>query len=290
MKINNEFAKLNHYYHEHKLAHAYLISTNNISLAYNELMNVVKSIFCPEEYENGCTKCSFCHLIDLANFPSIKIIEPLPNIIKKEQILELQQLFSTTSQITNSKIYIIKNAEKMNKEATNTLLKFLEEPTGEVYGFFLTNNKDGVLDTIISRCQIIDVFYNEDSLNENLGISEEKYTEMLDIVYKYLNHLEVEKTKNILYNKEDILNYFKERIDIINLMKIIFDIYYDAFMYNISSKSKKYSSFDFVYQYSVTILEKKLEIIKNILNDLKYNVSFELILDRFVIEMSELSE
>ena len=58
------------YYHEKKLAHAYLISTNNIQKCYEVLLKVIKNIFCISEYDENCSKCSLCHLIDIQNLPS----------------------------------------------------------------------------------------------------------------------------------------------------------------------------------------------------------------------------
>ena len=43
------------------------------------------------------------------------------------QLLELQKEYSNTSLLNNKRIYIIKNAEKMNQASGNTILKFLVE-------------------------------------------------------------------------------------------------------------------------------------------------------------------
>lgn len=53
------------------------------------------------------------------------------------------------------KIYIINEAEKMTIEAQNALLKTLEEPPEYAIIILITNNKEQLLDTIKSRCEII---------------------------------------------------------------------------------------------------------------------------------------
>jgi len=53
------------------------------------------------------------------------------------------------------KIYIINDAEKMTIEAQNALLKTLEEPPGYAIMILITSNKQALLDTIKSRCEII---------------------------------------------------------------------------------------------------------------------------------------
>ncbi|MDK7340981.1 hypothetical protein QP500_11065, partial [Pauljensenia sp. UMB0018B] len=43
----------------------------------------------------------------------------------------------------------------MTPQAANSLLKFLEEPHQDVYIFLLTNNREAILPTVQSRCQVI---------------------------------------------------------------------------------------------------------------------------------------
>ena len=53
------------------------------------------------------------------------------------------------------KIYIINQAESMTIEAQNALLKTLEEPPEYAIIILITSNKEALLDTIKSRCEII---------------------------------------------------------------------------------------------------------------------------------------
>ena len=53
------------------------------------------------------------------------------------------------------KIYIVSSADRMNVAAANTLLKFLEEPEGDVTAILLTDSYQSILPTIQSRCQRI---------------------------------------------------------------------------------------------------------------------------------------
>ena len=53
------------------------------------------------------------------------------------------------------KIYIVSRADRMNSSSANTLLKFLEEPDGDVTAILLTDSYQSMLPTIRSRCQRI---------------------------------------------------------------------------------------------------------------------------------------
>ena len=238
------------------------------------LLNVIKNIFCDSCDDNK--KHSLCHLIDLNNLPSFKIIEPDGNFIKKNQILELKSLFSKNSQYTNECIYIIKGAERMNKESANTMLKFLEEPDGNVIGFFLTNQLDNVMLTIQSRCQHIECNF-KNSLYEKLNITEEKYVEYKKIIIEYLNSIETENNELILCNKKYLYNY--EKSDIVSIFKIILEIYLSVLTYTAEN------DFKYLKKYSFSNIRKKINILVEFLKNINYNVNLELFLDKFVIEM-----
>lgn len=240
------------------------------------LLNVIKNIFC-YELDDENKKSSLCHLIDINNLPSLKIIEPDGNFIKKDQILELKNIFSKDSIYTKDSIYIINGAEKMNKESANTMLKFLEEPDCSIIGFFITNHIDNVMLTIQSRCQHLDVNFPE-NMCEKLNIDEEKYNEYIKVIKDYLKCIEVEKKELILYNKEYLSEY--EKADIINIFKIILDIYM-----SILNKKSEYSEFKFLSNYSINNIKSKINLIIEFLKEINYNVNLDLLLDRFVIEM-----
>ena len=156
------------------------------------------------------------------------------------------------------------------------MLKFLEEPEGNVIGFFITNNIDNVILTIQSRCQHIECnFFNNNY--EELNISEENYNRYLEIVKEYLNGIEVEKKGLILYNKTYLSNY--EKNEIINIFKIILNIYMNVL------NNKEYMDFDYLKKYSLKNIQSKINILIEFLKEINYNVNLDLILDKFVIEM-----
>ena len=111
-------------YREKKLAHAYLIETNNITKCYEDIKVIIKNINCFHEYKENCSECNLCHLIDENTLPSFITIEPDGKNIKKESIEFLKNAFSKVPIYTENNIYVIKYAEKMNGTAFNKMLKF----------------------------------------------------------------------------------------------------------------------------------------------------------------------
>ena len=103
--------------------------------------------------------CHSCKQVISDNHPDIKrLITEKPNLIRVDEIR--QQVVNDVGikpYNGDHKIYIIPNAENMNPAAQNALLKTLEEPPAYVVIFLLCNNADMLLETIRSRCVMLNV-------------------------------------------------------------------------------------------------------------------------------------
>ncbi|MDU1203857.1 MAG: AAA family ATPase [Clostridiales bacterium] len=91
---------------------------------------------------------------NLFNSPDYIEIKPDGNSIKIAQIRKLQSDI-LVKPYKSYKIYVIDEAQKMTVEAQNALLKTLEEPPKYAIIILITDNKESLLDTIKSRCEII---------------------------------------------------------------------------------------------------------------------------------------
>lgn len=154
-RLTKHFAKL---VDNKKLAHAYLFSGPR-GTGKNKLAHwVAQAVFCKQK-QNGhpCLKCNECRRIAQNNQPDVVEIKPEGNSIKVDQIRYLKAEFVKSGVESNRKLFIIQNAEKMTISAANSLLKFLEEPSGDVTAFLLTDSVNQILPTIISRCQLVEL-------------------------------------------------------------------------------------------------------------------------------------
>ena len=75
-------------------------------------------------------------------------------IIKIAQIRNIKTFLGQQSINSEKKIVLIINAHLLNEAASNCLLKTLEEPSNGIF-ILLTSKLNLLLDTIISRCQIV---------------------------------------------------------------------------------------------------------------------------------------
>ncbi|MBO1915124.1 DNA polymerase III subunit delta', partial [Microvirga sp. 3-52] len=95
--------------------------------------------------------CNSCRRVSNGNHPNVTITRPDGQQIKKEQIDELIMEMKKKGYEQGRKIYIVSRADRMNSSSANTLLKFLEEPDGDVTAILLTDSYQSMLPTIRSR-------------------------------------------------------------------------------------------------------------------------------------------
>jgi len=260
-------------YNENQLSHVFLIETNDKVAALEDIKEFVKVINCNESYMEDCMKCNLCHLIATDQLPSLEIVSPDGQAIKKGQMEELKQKFSSIPYLSRYNTYIINDAEKFNASSANTMLKFIEEPEKNIIGFLITNNRENVISTIKSRCEIVKVMYEK----ENQNISDR----IQELAINYLYKIEVEKQQTIVYNKT-ILDEKLEREETVLFFKAIFQIYYDFFQgKSILEKLKP------MEQYTQDMLLHRLDLVGKMLERLNYNVNINLLLDAFVLGLEE---
>ena len=263
--------------HENKLAHAFLLETNDVDMCYKDILSLLKQLNCSGEFDVNCSnECNICNLISTNNLPSLIIIEPDGQNIKKQQILEMMDKFSTKPVFSKYNMYVIKHADRFNASSANTLLKFLEEPEDNILGFFITTNKENVISTIRSRCQVIGAFYDIDE-------SQSYNNEYLDEVKIYLNSIYKNKD-DIVYNKSNMSGMYKDRGEWESFFTTM--LYYVRGCYTGVEKYK----IEMLKNCSVQTMVKIVVIIEETLKHLKYNGNIDLILDKFVIEMRDCYE
>jgi DNA polymerase III subunit delta' len=142
---------------KNRVAHAYLLEGMRGTGKITTVMLLAKALLCiaPIEGYRPCETCINCRRINNGNHPDVHVIEPEGLSIKKQQIKDLQEEFSKKGVESAKKVYMIVHADKMSVSASNSLLKFLEEPSSQTVAFLLTEQQQKILPTILSRCQIL---------------------------------------------------------------------------------------------------------------------------------------
>ena len=293
-----------------KLSHAYLIDANHYEEAFDFVLSFVKSIICGDNHNDS--ECILCQRIQNNNYPELKIIESDSSVIKKEQLLELQSDFSRSSIEGNYRIYIIKDCDKMNKQAANCLLKFLEEPVPGIIAILLTNNFNKILSTIISRCQIIRlnniVSLKSNSTLENfalvccdnkndflLFLNDKSKVELINFVISFLDYFEENGLDTLLYMKNLWYNKISTREDASLAMLLIIYFYYDLLKYKLNNNKYFFcDKIEFIDKCanmnSIDSILYKIGVINYGYEMINYNLNMNLLLDDIVIRLGDIHE
>ena len=280
-----------------KNVHAYLFETNNNKDAYNIINDFCKALLCPHKLtqKRDCVNCTQCKKIDNGNFLDLKIIECDGSVIKKEQVDNLQKQFSNVAIESEYMIYVIKEAEKMTSSASNSILKFLEEPENNIIAILVTSNKKNMLSTIVSRCQVIsmknELFVDQSiyqlvgNLCSNTIEQEQQFFQNDEIetkfqtVYTFVNNLE-SSTNKALINESRVYNmFFKEKQDISLFYNIVLAVY------ELKLKKKNFDLNIFFKSNDINYICKKIEIVLEYKALIEQNFNSNLLLDKFIIDM-----
>lgn len=149
-----------------KISHAYIINGMQGS-GKNMIADIFsKTLQCEKGGETPCNVCHSCIQAESGNHPDIiRITHEKPTSIGVEDVRE--QLVGDIQIRPYSgryKIYIIDDADKMTVQAQNAILKTIEEPPEYGIIMLLTENADGLLPTILSRCVRLELTPVQDSL------------------------------------------------------------------------------------------------------------------------------
>ena len=262
------------------LSHAYLIDENNYPLAISMIMDFVITIL--SEGKSIDERNILAERIHENNYPELKIIEPDGLFIKKQQILDLQKDFSLEAVEGNKRIYIIRDADKMRSETANSMLKFLEEPNSNIIAILMTNNYNGMLSTIISRCQIIKFANNSKDVND----------EYLDLAINFVENVENNGIRTVL-NIQNLLFQnitSKERDKLIIFFDKVIDIYYDIMKIVIKARNIKYQDYydvlvSIALKNNRDIILKKINYLVLAKESIKYNVNNNLLIDSVIVNL-----
>lgn len=140
-----------------RLPHAILLSGVGGIGKFRFGQALAQSILCESPRQTlACGQCRYCQLNAAGSHPDFKMLVPDEGAkqIKIDQVREAAHFLSQTSQQGGFKVALIAPAEAMNLNATNALLKTLEEPTDRTVLILVTESLGSLLATVRSRCQV----------------------------------------------------------------------------------------------------------------------------------------
>ncbi len=120
---------------------------------------LAKALLCEKKQDEACETCSACRAISLDReenrYPDFMFYYPEKDVIKIEFMRELKGLAYVRPMLGGRRVFIVDEAEKMNEEAANSILKIMEEPPPYTHIILIATNPELVLPTIKSRCRVL---------------------------------------------------------------------------------------------------------------------------------------
>ena len=156
---------------EDKVSHAYIFNGPEASGKMMLAEAFAMALQCEGEGKRPCLECRSCRQAADHNQPDIIYVShEKPNTIGVDDIrTQINNDIDIKPYSSRYKVYIGDEAQKMNQQAQNALLKTIEEPPAYAIILLLTTNADSFLQTILSRCITLNLkAVKEDKIKEYL--------------------------------------------------------------------------------------------------------------------------
>jgi DNA polymerase-3 subunit delta' len=120
---------------------------------------VARAMVCEQpQSSEACGRCGACLRSGKGIHPDVSLIEPAtPTSIKIDQVRDAVRGILSRPFEGRARVFIIDECHLMTDEASNALLKALEEPPATSHVMLVTSAPQALLPTIRSRCQMLRV-------------------------------------------------------------------------------------------------------------------------------------
>jgi DNA polymerase III subunit delta' len=142
-----------------QVRHAYLFSgppgigRRTLALRFAQALNCSQ----PPRPGEPCGQCRVCQQIERMQHADLSVLqsEAEGGMIKIDQVRDLQHLLSLAPFETRYRIALLLRFQEANDNAQNALLKTLEEAPPRVILLATADSPEGLLPTIVSRCEVL---------------------------------------------------------------------------------------------------------------------------------------
>lgn len=304
-----------------KVSHAYIFNGPDKSGKMMLAERFAMALQCEEKKPTPCGECHSCKQALHHNQPDIIYVRhEKPNVISVDDIrTQLNHDIVVKPYAGPYKIYIIDEAEKLNPQAQNALLKTIEEPPAYAVIMLLTTNADLFLPTILSRCIRLDLktvpdekikkFLMEEQqipdyqadvcvafAQGNVGkavqlASSDSFNELKDMTLQLVRRVKEIDTYEMAQAVKQIAEYKLEIGDYFDLLMIW---YRDVLLYKATQEVDRLIFKDQIYEIkkqadvsSYQGIEEILEALDKAKIRVKANVNFETVIELLLMTMKE---
>lgn len=305
------------------VAHAYLlIGQKGVGKRYLARI-FAQALNCEESKENPCGKCLTCLKILHGNHPDVITIYPEGKTMKIEQVRELQKTMGYSAFDARHRVYVVCEVDKMTTEAANSLLKILEEPPKDVILILTAVQTEGILPTILSRCQIVPVHdiplegLKQFLQQENTNWSPEKVHLIASLaggsigkVQQFGQYEDLEKERNEYFDTFEKIPFLKEvslfkiaaqweamKVGLADVLELLCTWYRDIMIYKTTHNSAylfNLDQYDRVEKAGLVISIEQcvllIDTIKEAQKKLRRNANVQLTLEVMLIQLNQIGK
>ena len=304
-----------------KVSHAYILNGEDKSGKLMLAEAFAAALQCEEKGMEPCGNCRSCKQAAGRNQPDILYVShEKPNTISVDDVRkQINDDIALKPYSSKFKIYIVDEAEKMNVQAQNALLKTMEEPPSYAVILLLTVNADSFLPTILSRCVRLDlkpvsdekirkylieqkqvskdqadicVAFAQGNVGKAIRLSDsENFNEMKNSAISLIKRLDEIDLHGMMEAVKKITDY---KLEINDYFDFIMIWYRDVLLYKATADANRLIFRDEVYSIKKAASHSSYEDIETILtaldkakDRLRANVNFELLIELLLLTIKE---
>lgn len=155
------------------IGHAYIISSPSRENTLRKAREIASGAVCLAGHNVPCGACRGCRKAASGVHPDIfsvrRLTDKSGNLRRELTVSQIRDLSIDAQVLPNEaerKAYILEEAELMNLNAQNAVLKLLEEPPPTVVFLLCVSNPELLLETVRSRCTLISLAGEESAQDE----------------------------------------------------------------------------------------------------------------------------
>ena len=149
------------------VAHAYLFAGPRGIGKATLALRMAQALVCERSDGSPCLECRACRRVAHGNHPDVRTIslasqaaprkpdEPKSRELRIDTVREWQRDIDLRPFEANRRVFILDDADKLNEQAANAMLKTLEEPPPYAVLILVAQGAGDLLPTIVSRCRVL---------------------------------------------------------------------------------------------------------------------------------------
>ncbi|MFQ9509745.1 MAG: DNA polymerase III subunit delta' [Lachnospiraceae bacterium] len=303
-----------------KIPHSYILNGEDGMGKMMFAKSFAQMLLCKNTGIKPCSECHACKQFESGNHPDlIYVTHEKPSTIGVDDIRNgLINDVLIKPYESQYKIYIVDEAEKLSIQAQNALLKTIEEPPSYAIVFLLTSNSESFLQTIRSRCIVLNLkpvsdnriyqYLKEHDLDEttiptivrfargNIGkalkmASSDSFSQMIETIMSLLEHVQEYTFEQLLQTVTKLGEYKLSIKDCIDFMQLWFR---DVLLYKATNDINLLVFHDEYKYIKKAAMTCSYEGIENIIQSmdkakrrLDANVNFDLTLELMLLTMKD---